>query len=155
MDLDTSPADHRVSVRALTDADLDRLTRLDKAWTGRSRREWLQARLTRAGDTGSIALCFGAEVDGSLVGALLGNVQFGEYGQPEPTAILDTLLVDQAFSGQGVGRALMEQLRRNLVALRIETVRTEVGWQEQRLIGFLAKNGFQPAPRLVLELEIG
>lgn len=101
-------------------------------------------------------ISLGAEVDGgTLVGALLGSLHYGEFGQPEPLAVLDTLLVDPDFAGQGVGRVMMEQLRRNLGALRIERVRTEVGWNEQALIGFLAHEGFAPAPRLVLELDIG
>ncbi len=41
----------------------------------------------------------------------------------------------------------MSQLMTNLVTLRIETVRTEVAWDN--LLDFLAKHGFTPCQRLV------
>jgi hypothetical protein len=33
-------------------------------------------------------------------------------------------------------------------------LRTEVAWTEQELIGFFARSGFAPVPRLVLELAV-
>lgn len=97
----------------------------------------------------------GAEVDGTLVGAILGSVQSGEFGQVQPVAILDTILVDPAFARRHIGDTMLVHLVRNLRALRIESLRTEVGWNEQALIAFLAREGFAPAPRLVLELAVG
>lgn len=44
--------------------------------------------------------------------------------------------------------------RTDLAALRIERVRTEVGWNEQELVGFLGRAGFAPVPRLVLERAV-
>lgn len=129
---------------------------IDRHHTGRARTAWYQGRLKRALGESDLNISLGAEIDGgSLVGVLLGSLHYGEFGQPEPLAVLDTILVDPAFAGKGIGRAMMEQLRRNLGALRIERVRTEVAWTEQALIGFLAREGFVPAPRLVLEVGLG
>lgn len=99
-------------------------------------------------------ISLGAEIDGTLVGAILGSVQSGEFGQLQPVAILDTILVDPAFERRRVGDTMLAHLLRNLSALRIESIRTEVGWNEQALIRFLAKEGFAPAPRLVLERAV-
>jgi GNAT superfamily N-acetyltransferase len=139
-----------VVVRILTRGDLDRLVRMDQAWSGRNRAKYLEGKLGRALDA-DVRISVGAVVDGVLVGAILGTVHYGEYGLAEPIAILDTLLVDRAFRRRGVGRAMFDQIVKNLAALRIERIRTEVGWNEQELIGFLAAEGFAPAPRLVLE----
>jgi hypothetical protein len=43
---------------------------------------------------------------------------------------------------------------KNLKALGIERLRTEVAWNEHELAGFLDKNGFAPAARLVLERSL-
>lgn len=51
----------------------------------------------------------------------------------------------------GLGRNMLDQLLKNPTALRIERIRTDVAWDEQELIGFLASAGFVPAPRLVLD----
>ena len=76
------------------------------------------------------------------------------------TACLEELasaLRDAAFD-DAVGVIVLtgagEQLVRNLVALGIERLRTEVAWDEHDLNQFLGRRGFTPAPRLVLELSL-
>jgi len=82
------------------------------------------------------------------------GIQYGEFGLPEPQAVLDTVLVDPAFERRGVARTIFEQLLLNLRALRIERVRTEVAWNDHELAAFFDSMGFEPAARLVLETEI-
>jgi GNAT superfamily N-acetyltransferase len=127
---------------------------MDYAISGRKRQAWYEGKLKRALRDADVKISLGAELDGMLVGALLGSVHYGEFGQPEPLAILDTVLVDREFARRGIARALLEQLLFNLAGLRIERLRTEVGWNEQELIGFFARSGFAPVPRLVLELAV-
>ena len=153
MDFDGPSPDARI--RTLTQGDLARLVAMDAEHTGRKRSTWFEARLARALSDSAVRVSLGAEVDGTLVGAVLGEVQYGEYGVAEPVAVLDTLLVDTAFAGQGIGAALLEHLVRNLRALNIERIRTEVAWDQQHILAFLAHSGFVPAQRLVLERELG
>ncbi|MCK6506658.1 GNAT family N-acetyltransferase [Myxococcota bacterium] len=152
MDFDGPSPDARI--RTLTAGDLDRLVAIDERHTGRRRATWFQARLSRALQDSAVRVSLGAEVDGTLVGAVLGEVQYGEYGVAEPVAVLDTLLVDPTFAGQGIGATLLEHLSRNLRALNIERIRTEVAWDQQHILAFLAHSGFVPAQRLVLEKGI-
>ena len=144
-----------VTVRVLTLADAPRLVRMDQAITGRNRTAWYEGKLKRALKESDLQVSLGAEVDGFLVGAVLGSLHYGEFGQPEPIAVLDTILVDPGFARRGVGSALLENLTRNLRALGIERLRTEVAWDEHDLGRFLGLQGFAPAPRLVLELRLG
>jgi len=141
-------------VRTLTAADAPRLVRIDQALTGRNRTEWYEGKLKRALVESDIRISLGAERDGVLAGAVLGALHYGEFGIPEPIAVLDTVLVDPAVRGHGVGTALFDQLARNLRALGIRRLRTEVGWDEHELNRFLGQRGFAPAPRLVLELAL-
>ena len=141
-------------VRVLTAADAPRLVRMDKAITGRHRAVWYEGKLKRALAESDLKISLGAEVDGILVGAVLGALHYGEFGLPEPVAILDTILVDPEYAGRGVGSALLESLTRNLRALGIPRLRTEVGWDEHELNRFLGRHGFAPAPRLVLERSL-
>lgn len=152
--MDAIEVDRRVIVRSLGAADLLRLVAMDRVFTGRSRKAWFEGKLKRALAEADLKISLGAEVDGTLVGALLGALAYGEFGQPEPVAILDTVLVDRAFGRQGIGRALMAHLVKNLAALGIDSIRTEVGWKEHELLGFLGRQGFSPVPRLVLELDV-
>lgn len=153
MDRDPLTADGP-TIRTLRTTDRARLVAMDFAITGRKRQAWYEGKLKRALGEADIKISLGAELDGMLVGALLGSVHYGEFGQPEPLAILDTVLVDQEFARRGIARALLDQLLFNLAGLRIERLRTEVGWNEQELIGFFARSGFVPVPRMVLEIPV-
>lgn len=147
-----SPTDS-VVVRDLRPGDLDRVVRIDELRSGSTRSEYYQRKFEEAREaTPRISLA--AEVDGSLVGFMLGRLYYGEFGVPEPTAVIDSLGVHPDFSGRHVGQALMEQLLRNMRSLGVESVRTEVAWDAQGLVAFLAKSGFRPAPRLCLELSL-
>jgi GNAT superfamily N-acetyltransferase len=150
MDIAVTP-----TVRNLEPSDLDRIVRIDQQWTGRNRRAWYEGKLERALAEAGVKISLGAELDGCLVGALLGAVHYGEFGQPDPLAVLDTILVDRSFSGKGVGTEMMAHLVRNLRALGIERLRTEVAWNEPDLMAFLGRRGFAPVPRLVLERSVG
>jgi len=152
--MDTATDTDRLKIRVLGPADLDRLVKIDQVHTGRNRRLWFEGKIRRATADSDLWISLGAEADGRLVGALLGSLQYGEFGQPEPIATLDTILVEPESGRQGVARALVEQLVRNLEALGIERIRTEVGWRELELLGFLGHQGFSPSPQLVLELDV-
>jgi ribosomal protein S18 acetylase RimI-like enzyme len=143
-----------IVIRNLSRDDLAALVRIDRQITGRSRQTWYAGKLERALVASDVQISLGAERDGMLVGAMLGSLHYGEFGQPEPLAVLDTVLVDREFGRQGVATALMEQLVKNLRALRIERLRTEVAWDDHELVAFFSRKGFAPVPRLVLEADL-
>ena len=153
--MDTEHTDLDIITRRLTANDCQRLVTIDQRITGRSRKQWYEGKLKRALQDSDVEISLGAECDGMLVGAMFGSLHYGEFGQPEPHAVLDTVLVDPDMSGQGIASTLFEQLTKNLVALRIERLRTEVAWDDHGLVAFFAHKGFTPAPRLVLETELG
>lgn len=143
-----------VLVRSLRLSDAQRLVQMDQAITGRNRSAWYEGKLKRAMEESDVRISLGAEIDDCLVGAVLGSLHYGEFGLPEPIAVLDTILVEPGHARQGVGTALLDQIIKNLRALGIERLRTEVAWNEHDLSQFLGRRGFTPAPRLVLELGL-
>jgi ribosomal protein S18 acetylase RimI-like enzyme len=143
-----------VAVRRLEARDLDAMVRIDREWTGRGRREYYQLKLAEAERDSGVRVSLAAELDGQLAGFLLARVYYGEFGRPEPVALLDTIAVSRAFAGRHVGAALIRQLRMNLDALGVDKLQTEVDWNQFSLLEFFARQGFRPAPRLCLELAI-
>jgi ribosomal protein S18 acetylase RimI-like enzyme len=141
----------RIPVRTLTKDDLDAIVRIDRPVVGRSRRDYLEVKLREALENSRIVVSLGAEVDGSLVGFLMGRLYFGEFGVPEPVAFIDTIDVDPDFARQGVGKALLAQFRINVGALGIGAIRTHADWNDWRLLSFLEASGFAPIPRVTLE----
>ena len=140
----------RTLVRSMAADDLDAIVRIDAKLTGRGRRGYYQAKLVEMmGETG-VRVSLVAEVDGRTAGYIMARVDYGEFGRAEPAAVIDTIGVEPDLGHQGVGAALLSQLMANLDALRVETVRTTVAWNNFALLGFLSRSGFTPAQRLVL-----
>jgi ribosomal protein S18 acetylase RimI-like enzyme len=142
------------TVRSMAEQDLPAIVRLDRRITGRDRSSYLARKTSEVLKQSAVRVSLVAEVDGQLAGFLMARVDFGEYGRTEPTAVLDTIGVDPAFARRGVGSALLGQLLRNLGSLRAERVITEVEWNDLPLLGFLARNGFEPAQRLAFDKAI-
>jgi ribosomal protein S18 acetylase RimI-like enzyme len=143
-----------VVVRSLRASDLAAVVAVDEKVTGRRREEFFRLKLQQAlADTG-IALSLAAEADGAVVGFMLARVYYGEFGVMEPVAVLDVLGVQPAFQGRGVARALLDQLGTNLRGLGIPRLRTEVAWEAIDLLRFFHHEGFRPAPRLCLDLDL-
>ena len=150
----TSLEFEKIVVRRLRPADLDVVIALDAKNTGRRREEYFKVKLAQAlSDTG-IEVSLAAEADQLFAGFLLARVYYGEFGSTEQVAMLDTLGVHPDFRGQGVGDALIRQLRTNLLGLGIRTLHTEVGWNDQTLMSFFHREGFVPSPRLCLEMDL-
>lgn len=139
-----------VLVRELRASDLDAIARIDEKIGGRSRRKYFEVKIDSVlRDTG-VKISLVAEMDGAVAGFLMGSVYYGEFGRPEPAATIDTIGVHPDFRGRKVGKALMRQLVMNMRALGIESIETEVAWDDWDLLRFLAHEGFEPAPRLSL-----
>ncbi|HMO48390.1 MAG TPA: GNAT family N-acetyltransferase [Rubrivivax sp.] len=138
----------RADVRSMTPDDLDAIVRIDHTITGRDRREYMAARLAEAMDDTSVRVSLSARCDGTVVGSLMARADLGDFGRPEPVAVLDTIGVDPDYARRGVGRALVSQLFANLGALRVERVETIVPLRDLRLLGFLDALGFEPGERL-------
>lgn len=152
--MDRERTDPGVIVRTLTLDDLPSLVRIDRHLTGRSRQTWYAGKLKRCLQESDVQISLGAEINGLFVGAMMGSLQYGEFGQPETVAVLDTVLVDREFARRGVATALLDQLVKNLRGLRIERIRTEVAWSDDDLLVFFRRKGFAPVPRLVLEADL-
>ena len=145
----------RIPVRRLTSDDLAAVVRIDAASTGTAREDFYRAKLGRALEDSSVQLSLGAELDGLLVGFLIVTFYYGEFGMPETIAVVEALSVHPEYRGRKVGKALMRQLEMNLRALGVESVRTEVSWDQLELLRFLARMGFEPAPRFCLQKRLG
>jgi ribosomal protein S18 acetylase RimI-like enzyme len=141
-------------IRNLRPRDLEAVIALDAKITGRRRDEYFRVKLDQAMKETGIIVSLAAEVGGAFAGFLIGRVFYGEFGRMEAAAVLDTIGVDPSFRRAGVGRALVSQLRTNLLGLGIPSLHTEVAWDDLGLMGFFHGEGFRPAPRFCLDLDL-
>ena len=143
-----------IVVRGLKPEDLDAVVAIDAKSTGRRREEYFRIKLKQNLTETGIKVSLAAEADGLFRGFLLARVYYGEFGNVEPVAVLDTLGVHPDVRGLGIGHALMEQLSINLAGLGVPTWRTEVAWDDMPLLAFFQRERFRPAARLCLELPV-
>ena len=110
--------------------------------------------MAEALDESAIRISIVAELDGAPVGFIMARLDFGEFGHVESEAAIDTMGVNPDFAHHHVGSALMSQLLANLGALRVEHVRTQIGWDQLGLLSFLDHCGFRPSQRIALVREL-
>jgi ribosomal protein S18 acetylase RimI-like enzyme len=134
-----------VKIRAADELDIGAITRLDERIGGRYRPEVWERRLgyyLRRDPEASVV----AEIDGRVVGFMLGEVRSGEFGLEEPTGWIEVLGVDPEFRGRAVGRLLAEAMLAHFESQGARSVRTLVDVEREDLSAFFGSLGFEPAP---------
>lgn len=139
------------AVRPLTPADYDRVLAIDAAQSGRRREGFYGKRLAAARERPGEFIYVGIDCAGTLAGFAFAQLLEGEFGGRGPVAQLDAIAIDPAHGHEGLGRALMDGLVAVMAHKGVHELRTQVDWRNDRLLHFLAANGFEAAPRLVLE----
>lgn len=139
-----------VLVRSLLPEDLDQVIRIDAKITGHARRDFFNRKFEEVLYESGVRMSLIAEIDGMVVGFMMARVDFGEFGRTASEAVIDTLGVATDFRSKHVGHALLAQLLGNLATLQVESVRSEVEWNNLGLLGFLDRCGFEPSQRLAL-----
>ncbi len=139
-----------VRIRPITELDLDAITRIDERITGRYRPEVWEQRVVyyirRDPDAPKVA-----ELDGKVVGFMLGEVRGGEFGLDEPTGWIEFVGVDPSARGGGIGRRLAEALLAHFRERGAKVARTMVAARDQEIAAFLRAMGFAPAALTALE----
>lgn len=148
------PEAEQVVVRRLRPEDLEAVIALDARITKRRRSEYFKLKLRQNLEESGIVISLAAELDGIFSGFLLARVYYGEFGLMEPVAVLDTIGVHPDFQRHGVGAALLDQVRTDLAGLGVPRLQTEVSWDDPGLLTFFRHQGFRPAARFCLELDL-
>lgn len=142
-----------ITVRPVTELDLEGITRIDERITGRYRPEIWEERvayyLRRDAEASRVA-----ETDGRVIGFMLGEVRGGEFGLEEATGWLDFMGVDPDARAKGVGRRLADALLGHFRSRGAAVARTLVRNEDDRIIGFVRALGFTPAPITSLEKRL-
>jgi ribosomal protein S18 acetylase RimI-like enzyme len=142
-------------IRPIRPGDIDAIIDIDSKHTGHARPEYLRKKLDEALDTShGLVSSMVAEVDGKLVGFIMGKVFMGEFGIPETTATIDTIGIDPDHTGRGVAKDLLDAFLMHLFAAGVESVQTLVSWDDWALLKFFGSNEFTPSKTINLERKI-
>src|SRR5688572_4201358 len=141
-----------VRVRELTLRDLDRILAIDQRIT-KVKRKATDNDLWRL--LAETTTCFGAEVDGRLVGFVLADVRPWEFGVRQPVGWIIALGVDPKHQKAGIGRKLGERVLAEFRKLGVGEAKTLVGAKEKDLAGYFESLGFKEGGERVLSLHSG
>jgi ribosomal protein S18 acetylase RimI-like enzyme len=137
-------------IRPMTELDIESIVRIDERITGRYRPEVWEQRvgyyIRRDPESSQVA-----EIDGRVVGFMMGEVRGGEFGLEEPTGWLEFFGVDPDARGRALGRRLCEALLGHFREQGAQVARTMVAARDEDISGFLRAMGFTPAPVIPLE----
>ena len=97
-----------VKIRTLSDKDLDAVVRIDKSIFGTERRRYWKRKIAYSDIYPRPA--FAAEIDGKVVGFILGFVSGWEFCIPDSVGWIDSVGVDPAYQRRGIGTLLFKKL---------------------------------------------
>ena len=142
-------------MRVLRKADLAAIVAIDEKTSGSNRREYYERKINTITDPErSINSSLVAELDGRVVGFVMGDVYFGEFGIPETTATIDTLGVDPGVQNKGIASELLDQFMMNMKVAGVNKVYTLVNWDDFALEKFFSRHKFVPSKRINLEYQL-
>jgi ribosomal protein S18 acetylase RimI-like enzyme len=149
-----------VTIRPLTLADIPDLLdvegRIEQELVVKSdeRMEYLKETAKYNIEHSDPMLSLGAEVDGKLVGFMIGEMRLWEFGKGEKTGWVRILGVDSDFRRRGVGKKLGDTLLEHFKRRGIKRVRTMVEWYTGDLILYFKSFGFNMLNMIPLEKEL-
>jgi len=142
-------------MRVLKKADLDSIVAIDRQTSRQDRHEYYERKIAVITDPArSINSSIVAEVNGKVVGFIMGDVYFGEFGIPETSATIDSLGVDPAIQNKGVASELLDQFMMNMKVAGVTKVYTLVNWDDFTLEKFFSHHKFVPSKRINLEFQL-
>lgn len=135
--------------------DVEAIIALDARVTGEAKPEFWRRKLGlgSALPVGDAPLARVAEVNGRIVGVLVGEVRSWEFHLP-PTGWITVLMVDPDYRRQGIGRRLLAEALEHFRERGLRSVRTVVGWADGDVLSFFTAMGFDRGPFIELEKNL-
>jgi len=142
-----------VKIRPLRTEDLEAIVAIDEKVLGEKRTDYWEKKLQMM-DEKATQVSLVAEVQGRVLGFILGDVSGWEFGVPDTIGWIDTLGVDPDQQKKGLATALAKELIQRLKAMGVTTIYTLVSWNDWDLLQFFHAMGFTRGDMINLELKI-
>jgi predicted N-acetyltransferase YhbS len=140
-------------IRPLRKEDLKAIVEIDEKVLGENRKDYWGKKL-KLMDNKSSQVSLVAEVEGKVVGFILGEVSGWEFGVPETIGWIDTIGIDPVFQKRKLATALAHELIKRLKVFGVKTIYTLVSWDDWDLLQFFHAMGFTRGDMINLELKI-
>jgi len=147
----------KLVLRPLRDADISSIIAIDERTSGRAKPEYWRSKLAQyltqspaGADAEDGVLARVAEMDGEVVGFMIGEIRRWEFGQPF-SGWITALGTDPDHQRLGVGRRLLAELLDYYRDKQLQEIRTIVEWPDGDLLKFFHSMGFVRGPFVELQ----
>lgn len=144
----------KLTVRHLTKDDLDSIVEIDTKVLGEARREYWVTKIIKEADTRPSDASLVSEIDGKVVGFILGEVSGWEFKVPNNIGWIDTIGIDPDYQNRGIAKVLATALVANLKTYGVATIYTLVNWNDWDLLQFFHAMGFSRGDMINLVLKV-
>jgi predicted N-acetyltransferase YhbS len=144
----------KLNIRPLTIGDLDPIVEIDRKVLGEARRDYWRKEIKLPSRPYPLSGLV-AELEGRVIGFILGEVSGWEFGIPETVGWISTIGVDPDHQHKGVARKLSQEFIKNLKAVGVSVVYTLVNWNDWNLLKFFHAMGFTRGGDMInLQLKV-
>jgi len=140
-------------IRKMVFSDLARIIDIDTRVLGTARPQYWEMKLVVAERRSPVSSLV-AELDGKVVGFIIGDASGWEYAVPESIGLIDTIGVDPEYQRRGVATMLFREMVNNLKKVGVNKIYTFVAWRDWGLLKFFNSMKFQKGNMVNLELDI-
>lgn len=139
-------------IRPIRSTDFEQIAEIDKKILGYGRTEYwkLKAELSKRSPVASLV----AEMNGKIVGFIIGSISRREYGVSEDVGWIDTIGVDPDYQRRGIGQMLFNEMVDHLKKMGVKTIYTFVNWKDWELLRFFEAIGFEKGDMISLKLNV-
>jgi len=143
----------RARVRPMTREDLEGVVTIDEKVLGEKRFDYWERKINLPEDPSQIGGLV-AEVEGRIVGFILGEFSGREFRAPGNIGWIDTIGIDPTYQREGLASLLLTHMVEHFRRGGVEMIHTLVNWSSWDLLQFYKKAGFTRGDMINLELKI-
>lgn len=143
----------KIQIRPMRIDDLEAIVEIDRKIFGKARPEYWKKIVVPNDQYPFSSLV--AELEGKVIGFIVGEVSGGKFGVPDTVGWLTTIGVDPDYQHRGVARKLSDTFIQNLKSVGVRIVYTLVNWSDWDLLRFFRNMGFTRGGEMInLQLKI-
>ena len=149
----SNQASGKPAIRPMVPTDLDRIVDIEIKVLGKERTEYWELKFASLEKRSRVSSLV-AEIDGTVVGFIIGGASRWEFGVPEHIGWIDTIGVDPDNQRKGIAKTLFTEMTRRLKKEGVDTIITFVTRRDWVLLKFFNSMGFQKGDMVNLEVDI-
>jgi ribosomal protein S18 acetylase RimI-like enzyme len=142
-----------LNIRGINESDVDAIVEIEGMNLGVRRRSYWERELQKNKEGRFLGSRI-AELNGKVVGFVLGDIGSREFGMPENMGWIHTVGVHPDYQHQGIAMALFEDYKRRFMELDVDIIYSIVSLSDNMQLPFFERMGFRPGNRVYLELDL-